>query len=191
MARPVNFNQTEVLDKLTLVFWEKGFYDSSIEDLSSASGLNRSSLYNSFGNKEAIFKQVLKHYQEHYSKQRLEQILKTSPVKKALEEYFLSLIETEQNRRLGCLLVNTSIELSPHNSQIDKDLQKSFKKVENIFYQVLEKAQNNNEIDSNKDISLIAKYLLNNVYGIRVSARAGSTKKDLKQIVKVILKSIY
>ena len=191
MARPVNFNQTEVLDKLTLVFWEKGFYDSSIEDLSSASGLNRSSLYNSFGNKEAIFKQVLKHYQEHYSKQRLEQILKTSPVKKALEEYFLSLIETEQNRRLGCLLVNTSIELSPHNSQIDKDLQKSFKRVEDIFYQVLEKAQNNNEIDSNKDISLIAKYLLNNVYGIRVSARAGSTKKDLKQIVKVILKSIY
>ena len=191
MARPVNFNQTEVLDKLTRVFWEKGFYDSSIEDLSRVSGLNRSSLYNSFGNKEAIFKQVLKHYQEHYSKQRLEQILKTSPVKKALEEFFLSLIETEQNRRLGCLLVNTSIELSPHNSQIDKDLQKSFKRVEDIFYQVLEKAQNNNEIDSNKDISLIAKYLLNNVYGIRVSARAGSTKKDLKQIVKVILKSIY
>ena len=191
MARPVNFNQTEVLDKLTLVFWEKGFYDSSIEDLSSASGLNRSSLYNSFGNKEAIFKQVLKHYQEHYSKQRLEQILKTSPVKKALEEFFLSLIETEQNRRLGCLLVNTSIELSPHNSQIDKDLQKSFKRVEDIFYKVLEKAQKNNEIDSNKDIRPIAKYLLNNVYGIRVSARAGSTKKDLKQIVKVILKSIY
>jgi len=190
MARPIKFNQSEVLDKLTFVFWEKGYFDSSIEDLSHASGLNRSSLYNSFGNKEAIFKSVLKHYQEQYSKHRLERILVTRPVKKAFEEFFLSLIRSEQNRRLGCLLVNTSIELSPHNSEIDLELQKAFSKVESVFYTVLKNAQKNNEIDGKRDIRQIAKYLLNNVHGLRVSARAGSSEKDLKQIVNIILETI-
>ncbi len=87
MARPISFNQKQVLDKLTPLFWKKSFYDSSIEDLTKVSGLNRSSLYNSFGNKEAIFKLALKHYQENYSKERLEQIL-LGQQKKPLKNIF-------------------------------------------------------------------------------------------------------
>lgn len=190
MARPINFNKTEVLDKLTQVFWKKGFHDSSIEDLANASGLNRSSLYNSFGNKEAIFKLALEHYQNYYSKQRLEQIIKTKPVTKAFEEYFLSLLISDNNSRLGCLMVNTVIELSPHNNDIDNKLQESFKKVENTFYLALKQAQNNNEISSKTDIRSLANYLLNNVYGFRVSARAGANRQELKNILSIILENI-
>ncbi len=189
MARPISFNQKQVLDKLTLLFWEKGFYDSSIEDLTKVSGLNRSSLYNSFGNKEAIFKLALKHYQENYSKERLEQILLSRPAKKAFKEYFLSLIKSPESQ-LGCLMVNSSIELAPHNSEINKELKESFKRVENIFYKALEQAQKNNEIDSKKDIRLMAKYLLNSVYGIRVSARAGASKQELESLLPAILEII-
>lgn len=190
MARPINFDRNKVLDKLTMLFWEKGFYDSSIADLTKVSGLNRSSLYNSFGNKETIFGLVLEHYKGEYSKKHLKNILKTRPVKKAFEEYFLSLITSDKNRRLGCLMVNTSIELSPHNIKIDKELQKSFKDVEELFYQVLKQAQDNNEINAQTDIKLLANYLLNNVYGLRVSARAGSTEQQLKNTLSIILENI-
>jgi len=111
MARPINYDKTEVLDRLTHVFWQKGYNACTIDDLVQASGLNRSSLYNSFGNKESIFRLVLEHYKSNYSEHRLIQLKNTTPVKKAFEDYFISLIDSDK-KRLGCLQINTIIPYS-------------------------------------------------------------------------------
>ena len=63
-GRPRQFDPDEVLDQLLRVFWEKGFEATSISDLVEATGLNKSSLYNEFGSKDAAYRRALEHYME-------------------------------------------------------------------------------------------------------------------------------
>jgi TetR/AcrR family transcriptional regulator, copper-responsive repressor len=62
MGRPKNFSREEVLEKAIPLFWERGFADTSLQDLEKATGVNKSGLYSEFESKEQIFLESLKHY---------------------------------------------------------------------------------------------------------------------------------
>ena len=64
MARTKQFDETQALVSAMRVFWEKGYEGTSIHDLEQAMGLNRTSIYNTFGNKRAIFNRVMSCYKE-------------------------------------------------------------------------------------------------------------------------------
>lgn len=63
MGRRLSFDIDEALDAAMAVFWEKGYEGSSLDDLTEAMGIGRPSLYNSFGNKEQLFRRVLRRYE--------------------------------------------------------------------------------------------------------------------------------
>src|SRR5579871_5573106 len=65
MARPREFDEGEVLDRALATFWEHGYEGTSIDDLVTATGLGRASLYGAFGDKERIFEKVLERYCSH------------------------------------------------------------------------------------------------------------------------------
>jgi AcrR family transcriptional regulator len=62
MGRPKNFTRQEVLEKAIPIFWERGFADTSIQDLEKATGVNKSGLYSEFESKEELFVESLRHY---------------------------------------------------------------------------------------------------------------------------------
>ena len=64
MPRSEDFDRSQVLQNAKEVFWVKGYNGTSMQDLVDATGLNRSSIYNSFGNKMELFQQTLKQYQD-------------------------------------------------------------------------------------------------------------------------------
>ena len=64
MGRPRAFCETSALDAAMRAFWEKGYEGASLDDLTQAMGINRSSLYASFGDKEQLFKRAIAHYAE-------------------------------------------------------------------------------------------------------------------------------
>ncbi|WP_461535394.1 TetR/AcrR family transcriptional regulator [Spongorhabdus nitratireducens] len=64
MARPKSYQRETVICQVLDVFWRKGFAATSLSDLTEATGLNKRSLYNEFGSKEALFLTVLEHYRK-------------------------------------------------------------------------------------------------------------------------------
>ena len=64
MPRPRQFDEQEILQKVTQLFWVKGYAETSLSDLCEATKLNRPSLYGAFGNKETIFLKCLEAYRE-------------------------------------------------------------------------------------------------------------------------------
>jgi TetR/AcrR family transcriptional regulator, transcriptional repressor for nem operon len=62
MARPFEFDKDVVLDKAMLLFWDRGYFDTSFQDIVQHLELNRSSIYNSFTDKRTLFIESLKHY---------------------------------------------------------------------------------------------------------------------------------
>lgn len=109
MARPLSFDPEDKLNIAMLVFWKNGYSETSISMLLDAMSISRYSLYQQFGNKEALFIQVLDHYyQEVYSK-TISPLESQDKGKTAIDEYLqrfsAQLISTKAQH--GCLIVNT------------------------------------------------------------------------------------
>ncbi len=62
MGRPRRFREEDALDAAMRVFWQKGYEGTSLDDLTKAMKINRSSLYSTFGDKEALFRRVMEQY---------------------------------------------------------------------------------------------------------------------------------
>jgi len=192
MARPTAFKQKDVLDSVVKLFWKKGFEATSMQDLVDQTGLNRSSLYNSFGSKEALFLLAFDHYVLHFSRERLASLETAKTAKGRLKVYFDDLLffSIHEGKGLGCLLTNSAVELAPHDKSIKKKLLKGFETVKQTFLKVLKEGQEAGDLAATKDSEALANFFLNTVQGIRVLARAGAPEKDLKQVVKVALSTL-
>ncbi|MFI6864812.1 TetR/AcrR family transcriptional regulator [Streptomyces sp. NPDC050421] len=66
MAGKKQFDTDAVLDAAMIQFWQAGYGDTSMDDLSRATGLNRSSIYSSLGDKDALFLRCLERYATRY-----------------------------------------------------------------------------------------------------------------------------
>lgn len=192
MARVAEFDRAEVLDRAMNVFWRKGFEGSSVQELVVATGINRASMYNSFGDKEALFLAAIDHYVAHVNRRRLALLEEDRPAREVIGRYFDDLVRfsSGEGRRLGCLLTNTAIELGPRNHQIDRKLAGIFDRVEASIETVIRRGQAAGDIAPDKDPAAVSRFLLCAVQGLRVLARTGTDERALRDIVDVTLSAL-
>ncbi|MFH6994286.1 TetR/AcrR family transcriptional regulator [Flavobacterium sp. FlaQc-48] len=190
MARTKEFNEDQVLDKAIEIFWHKGYNGTSAQDLVTHLGLSRSSLYDTFGDKQKLFVKALKRYHDgNYV--RIKEILETSVnVKETLTVIFkLAVVESLEDRiTKGCFMVNSAVELAMHDTEIAAIVTDNRKIMEEVFYNAVKKGQDSGQISTKQDARLLARFIFNNYSGIRVLARAG--EKD-KQVYDDILKAMF
>ena len=192
MARPAAFQEDTVLDTVVQLFWKKGFEATSMQDLVDETGLNRSSLYNSFGSKEELFLRAMDHYIEHYSSERLAALDKGVGLRGQIQAYFDDLIHFSMGRGkgLGCLLTNSAVELAPHDAVVQAKLKQSFENVRLRFLRLLKEGQQQKELSVKKDAEALASFFLSTIQGIRVLARSGASEAQLKDIAAVALSTL-
>ncbi|WP_343707989.1 TetR/AcrR family transcriptional regulator [Flavobacterium sp.] len=190
MARTKEFNEDQALDKAIEIFWHKGYNGTSAQDLVNHLGLSRSSLYDTFGDKQKLFVKSLKRYQKQNLDSLTELFENTENIKTALTEIFKqAVIESLQDRiTKGCFMVNSAVELAMHDPEIAKIVHDNQKVVEDIFCNAVKKGQESGQISDRQDARSLARFIFNNYSGIRVLARAG--EKD-KQVYDDILKAIF
>ena len=189
MARQKEFEKEEVLEKAMDAFWRFGFERTSMQSLVKNMGINRSSLYETFGDKRSLFEAAIAHYEKTRMQGMVDCLQEMGASKPAIAKMFDSLIDesiSDEERR-GCFLTNTAVELCPHDPQIAKKIATDMKIVEKAFYKVLLNAQAKGEIAPQKDLSQIAQYLTSSFQGIRVMAKINQEPEFLKNIVKVTL----
>ena len=112
MARPREFDEEEVIDKAVEVFWAKGYEATSMQDLIDAMGIQRGSLYGTFGGKQNLFLKSLKRYSVTVVKKLLE-ILESKPsAVESIELFFSQLVEhlLTAGELRSCLVTNSAIE---------------------------------------------------------------------------------
>ncbi|WP_285565504.1 TetR/AcrR family transcriptional regulator [Streptomyces sp. RTGN2] len=78
MAGKKQFDVEVALDAAMVQFWRAGYADTSVDDLSRATGLNRSSIYSSFGDKDALFLRCLERYAARYGSRYDQALSRTS-----------------------------------------------------------------------------------------------------------------
>ena len=173
MARQKTFTPDEALDKAMRLFWKRGYHATSIQDLVEATGVNRASLYDTFGDKEQLFLAAVERYLAEVNRVRLAKLRANPLPKDALTGYFEDLIAfaTGEGRRLGCLLTNSAIEFGEQREGLGRRLYGLFDEAEETLVELIERAQARGEIPQERDSRAAARFLLTMINGMRVMSR--------------------
>ncbi|NVK35929.1 MAG: TetR/AcrR family transcriptional regulator [Rhodobacteraceae bacterium] len=133
-GRPRGFDEAEALGQALQVFWKQGYEATSIDDLTAAMRLSRSSFYSAFSSKQDVFVAALRAYSEN-ALGTLEQLAQGER-EEALEAMVLALSGASDGPK-GCMLVNCITELAPHNEQVAEIGRQHLERIEDLFARVL------------------------------------------------------
>lgn len=189
MARHKEFDRATVLDQAMRAFWRRGYEATSIQDLVEATGINRASMYDSFGDKHGLFQAAVQHYIANVSGPRLKRLEAEGSAVAAIRGYFeeLAAFSAGEGRDLGCLITNSAVELAPHDPVVAETLRQSLAKVEDAFYRALLRARAGGEVPEDMDLRATARFLTATVNGVRVLARANPDPGTLRDVVATAL----
>lgn len=188
MARPRKFDRSEALDKAMMVFWQKGYEATFLDDLTEAMGINRPSLYNAFGDKHTLYMEALGRYRELYSGKLLGALEQAPTVKAGFAQIFSDLIaESTELCCRGCMIVNSTVEACVIDAPIGEFIRETDEASKRAFSAVLAKAQQKGELMSDKKPEALATYLYSAIAGLQVRAKAGDDRKSLETIADLAL----
>ncbi len=191
MGRPRSFGEEEALDAAMRVFWAKGYEGTSLDDLTSAMGINRSSLYSSFGDKEALFRKVLARYGE-VPMAFLWEALKQPSARAVVESLMRGMVDflADRSHPAGCLSLQgglacgTGVEGA---KQAMLDWRRSgLLALENRMQRAKEEGDLPGDINP-KDF---ARYLSVVMNGLAVHAANGATRAEIRRAVKLAVRAM-
>ncbi|MCC2336808.1 TetR/AcrR family transcriptional regulator [Bacillus tropicus] len=172
MGRKISFNKEQALNKAMHLFWEKGYDATYISDLIETMGISRSTLYDSFGDKDALFKLVLEQY-KNYGSQKRSLLFSGIDTKASLTSFFYQHIEKCYSDDIpkGCIITNSSLLIGKIDPAIEEILINDFNELEKVFKQVIEEGKKKGEISQEADTELVAYSLLSLNHSLNIMAK--------------------
>jgi TetR/AcrR family transcriptional repressor of nem operon len=191
MARPVEYDQSKVLDSIVKLFWAQGYEATSMKNICEATGLQPGSVYAAFGNKRALFLAAIDAYFEQ-SIDNLKAILagEGTPLERVRELFMYIVGDTCRKDSHGCLLVNALLEAPTDDAELRKRIAAMFRRLEVAIKEVLVEAAACGELDVGKEPDIQAKLLINNIFGLRVYAKLQPNGPIMREMVDDLLSTL-
>jgi TetR/AcrR family transcriptional repressor of nem operon len=188
MPRAKEFDEAEVLDQALELFRERGFRHTSFTDLVDELGVSRQSLYDTYGDKQTLYQTALKRYLDRAIDGLRRKLEDPGPVRKVFSELFERMIAGNcEGKSPGCFMVNSMVELAPHDPDTRALAMAHAREVEALFTSRLGAAQRNGEIPRSKDPVALARFLYNTILGTSVAVRAFGQQDSLRQNAQLAL----
>ncbi len=189
-GRPREFDIDAALDKAIVIFSERGYYGTSIADLSSALELTAGSIYKAFDDKRAVFIAALERYITLRT-ERLQQALQPTRtgrerVRTVLALYAASSYEDEGRR--GCLIVSSAVELAISDPEIAERVARSLDLHEKRLTLFIRQGQDDGSIPAHVEATVTARLLLCVLQGMRVIGKTGRGKKEMNSLIDKAMK---
>jgi len=180
-----SYDETEVLERAMNAFWARGYEATSMSDLVKATGINRGSIYAAYADKHDLFLQALCHYDKVHRQEFLDRISRKHTPKDAIISVFKEAARNtgRGNRPGGCLLVNSALELSPHDPEVREFVDASLRAVEDFFSNRIEAAKADGTVRKSLASREAAQALLGFFLGLRVLTRSNSRRAAIKAII--------
>jgi len=189
-GRPREFDIDAALDKAIVIFSERGYYGTSISDLSSALELTAGSIYKAFADKRAIFVAALERYITLRT-ERLQQALKPARTGRERVRALLSLYAAssyEDEGRRGCLIVSSAVELAISDPDIAERVAQSLDIHEKRLALFIRQGQEDGSILAHIEAAATARLLLCVLQGMRVIGKTGRGKKEMNSLIDKAMK---
>ncbi|GAA3520678.1 TetR/AcrR family transcriptional regulator [Aquimarina addita] len=193
MPKTETFDRAQILHKATEVFHKKGYNGTSMQDLVDTTGLNRSSIYNSFGCKLQLYLEVLSDYQKkanHKFRKGLTSIYNaTEQIQMIFELTLIDILEDDD--RKGCLIVNCKSEMANHESLIKSFVEKNQDQMLAMLSDIVNKGQMEKIFNTEKTAGQYGLYLYTSIQGLRMTGILNKNENDLRNIIDTIIKVLH
>ena len=178
------FRDEDVLDSALLAFWKKGYEATSMADLVAATGINRSSIYATFGDKNGLFGRALDRYCERFVTETLERIGRDNPPRAAIFAVFEEAARPPEDQPGGCLLVNAAIELAPHDAGVAAVVEARLDEIADFFRDRIKAGRSDGSLRRGLKARATARALLALYLGLRVLQRAAAPPTSLRATIQ-------
>ena len=174
MARTREFDEEKVLEAAMQLFWEKGYEATSLSDLTARMGIQRPSIYSTFGDKKELFEAALRRYTTSRAAEIRAKLQRPTSVKQAFSLFFEEVIATEYTKDLsnGCFCINTMVELAPHDERFEILTREHQLYLAVIFQETIERGIQSGELDADTDAKSLAQALLVALIGLTVMLKS-------------------
>jgi len=164
VGRPREFDEEAALEAAMDAFWAKGYEATSMTDLCSCTGLHKGSLYQAFGDKHTLFMDALRHYADsEFSETAAVAEHLTSPLESI--RAMVDKICDDAGGERGCLMINSMVELAPHDPAVKAALQGFGEQRMRVVTEMLAKAQELGEISVQREPYKLARQLMMTLAG--------------------------
>jgi TetR/AcrR family transcriptional repressor of nem operon len=189
MPRPREFNEETALEAAIDCFWHRGYEATSVRDLAASMGISGPSLYNTFGDKHALFVQALERYLDHSTRARIKRLEESLPPKQAVRRFIEEIIErsVSDRERRGCFLINSALEVAPHDRELGAIIAERLGEIEAFFRRSIKAAQAEGTVPRDRVPKDLARLLLGVLLGIRVLARSKPDRALLEGVARPAL----
>ena len=192
MGKKRQFDEDIVLDQMANHFWKHGYSATKVDQLSEVTGLTKTSLYNAFGNKDALFLTSINFYVENSISKMMsylntEQKLSTS-LEHLLSESFLML--NDNNLSLGCFLTNSIVELNANEFGLHAEVTSLFDKVREAKLNFFDYYVQKEMVSKDYSASELTDYYMTLLQGLRVQSRNDGAESKIQNPIKTFLKFI-
>jgi len=178
-----------VLDRAVDCFWKHGYGATTVRDLADAMQIGGASLYNAYGDKRALFERSLERYANRSMRDRIARMEAEHRPKEAIRAFIAEIVDRslKDPDRKGCLLVNSALDVAPHDVEIGKVVAGYLDELRAFFRRNIEAAQRAGQAPTSIDAEEVSGHLLGVLAGIRVLARTGAKRKALESVARPAL----
>ncbi|WP_304166309.1 TetR/AcrR family transcriptional regulator [Phenylobacterium aquaticum] len=191
MTRRKEFDREQALDAARDVFWAQGYEPTSIEDLVRAMGIGRQSLYDTFGDKHALYLEALRRYTTNSVAELIALLRREGSPKETLALVLLAEAALPpEARAMGCMGVNSICEFGQGDSEVASVRAANGALVERALTELLTEGVACGDLRADLDVRAAASSIQCTLGGLKVSSKAGAPPALLRQIASFTLDSL-
>lgn len=192
MPRDKEFDPKDALNCAMMLFWEKGYQETSYNDLVQATGVNRYGLYSAFGDKYQLFLKAMDHYSETQIQFQLSPMETPAASIPEIRRFFDLLIRNLESpqERFGCLIGNSAVEIPEPGEALLNRINAHFKRMHTAFRNALQHARQRGELKTDIDPDAYADYLIGIAMGYLVYVRAGMAPSQVKHFIEIAISDL-
>ncbi|MDF2368811.1 TetR/AcrR family transcriptional regulator [Sneathiella sp.] len=188
MARTKCFNRDEALEKAMQAFWAKGYEATSVQDLVDCMGINRGSLYDTFGDKHQLFLEALDQYGTG-ALLRTDVLRQDGDAREILSKFMYVFMQKQvmDPKRRGCFMTNAAVELCSRDDECAERVRVFFEDMEDALGELIARGQAEGVIKTKRDAANLAAFFVGVMQGMRVVGKVNPDEAVLRPMVDVAL----
>jgi TetR/AcrR family transcriptional repressor of nem operon len=190
-GRPREFDTEQALERAMEVFWADGYEAASVQTLLDAMGINRGSMYDTFGDKHALFLAAIEHYGTTVFRCFEQDLACPGPVLECIRRTLRRMGQGERGGSCrGCLATNAIVELAPHDPEVAEASRRLLRRMERAYRSALDRAVEAGEIPRDADTRSLARFLTTTTQGLIVMAKGEAGRAVVRATVDVAMEAL-
>lgn len=191
-GRPRSFDREQLIEKVMHLFWDRGYRDLSFNEIATATGLTRASLYNSFKSKEALFFEALQNYSSSTPDVLFTKVKDGEPVGPVFYQVFAhaAKLRASEEKKRGCFTVNCFAELAGDDTTVGQELANLMEEKRAVIVRLIDQAVRQKELPKDTDAETTANLVMAFLSGFSLFSKGGASEKTLFSMCTSFLQQI-